>query len=176
MLVHVRDLSGMVSPQVEAGVAAVILPDTRWRRCDIKSTNLLANVLAKTRAKEAGAHEAILVDEEGYVTEAASMALFSVAEDLVRTTPLGPSILPSVSRGFVLEVAEDAGIPVRQERVALDVFREADEIFLASTTQAVCPVIGLDGVPVGDGNVGPVTKRLREGFRARVAAGDDAPR
>lgn len=176
VLVHVRDFTGMVSPEVFAGVAAVTLPDTRWRRCDIKSTNLLANVLAQTEAKRRGAYEAILVDAEGYVTEAASMSVFCVEGGVLLTTPLGVEILPSISRGFVIEIAREEGIALREEWVTRERLRRAEEIFLAGTGHDMCPVIRLDGERVGDGKPGAITKRVLDGLRARIAAGDDAPR
>lgn len=176
VLVQVRDITPMIPPEVFEGVAAVTLPDMRWRRCDIKSTNLLPNVLAQTEARRRGAYEAILVDAEGYITEAASMSVFCVENGVLLTTPLGVEILPSISRGIVIEIAREEGVPLREEWVTRERFRHAEEVFLASTGHEVCPVIKLDGEPVGEGKPGPITTRLLAGFRARIGAGDDGPR
>jgi len=176
VLIHVRDFTPMVPPEVFAGAKAITLPDLRWRRCDIKSTNLLPNVLAQTRARDEGAHEAILVEEDGYITEAASMSVFCVEKAILITSPLSSQILPSITREIVIEIARDQGIPLREERVSAERLRKADEILLASTGHEVCPVIQLDGAPVGDGRMGPMTRRLVEGFRRRIEAGDDGPR
>jgi D-alanine transaminase len=176
VLITVRDITSAVGTVDPNGMTAITAPDLRWRRCDIKSTNLLPNILAKTKAHDAGAYEAILVHPDGYVTEGSSTSVFWVRGTAACTTPLGPEILPSITRGIVIEIARDEGLPVVEEHCPIEQFRKADEIFLASTTPEVCPIIALDGVRVGDGKAGPITLRLREAFGRRVAAGDDAPR
>jgi len=164
---------GSIDPN---GMTAITAPDVRWRRCDIKSTNLLPNILAKTKAHQAGAYEAILVHPDGYVTEGSSTSVFWVRGGAVCTMPLGPEILPSISREIVIEICQDEGLLLIEEHCPIEQFRGSDEIFLASTTPEVCPIITLDGAPVGDGKAGPITLRLREAFRRRVQAGDDAVR
>jgi D-alanine transaminase len=176
VLVTVRDITPMLAKINWDGESVMTAPDVRWRRCDIKSTNLLPNILAHTAAIDGGAHEVVLYDAQGYVTEAASMAVFCVEKGCVLTTPLGEEILPSITRQFVLEIAADEGIPLREERVSLERFRKCSEVFLASTSHEVCPVTKVDGRPFGDGTAGPVTRRLMAGFKRRVAVGDDAPR
>lgn len=176
VLITVRDITPLLTSIDFDGEAAVIAPDLRWRRCDVKSTNLLPNVLAKTRAQEHGAQEAILADIEGCITEGTSTSVFWVAQNRLFATPAGPEILPGITRDLVIEIARDGGTPVRAERVGLQEFRRASEIFLAGTGHEVCPVIRLDGASVGSGRAGPITRQLQKGFRARVAAGDDEPR
>jgi len=176
VLITVRDITGGVAEVSCDGMTAATKPDLRWRRCDVKSTNLLPNILAKTQAHEEGAYEAILVHPDGYVTEGSSTSVFWVRGGKVCTVPLGPEVLPSISRGIVVEILQDEGLPLVEEHIPLAEFREVDEIFLASTTPEVCPIIALDGEPVGTGRAGPLTLRLRAAFRARVEAGDDAPR
>lgn len=175
VLITVRDITEAVGQVDPEGMTAITAPDLRWRRCDIKSVNLLPNILAKTKAHEAGAYEAILVHPDGYVTEGSSTSVFWVRGGTVCTTPLGPEILPSITRGLVIEICHDEGLPLIEERYPAEKFRRADEIFLASTTPEVCPIILLDGKRVGDGTAGPITKLLREAFRRRVEAGEDAP-
>ncbi len=176
VLITVRDVAPGVAGVDPNGMTAITAPDLRWRRCDIKSTNLLPNILAKTRAHDAGAYEAILVHPDGYITEGSSTSVFWVREGKVCTMPLGPDILPSISRGIVIEIARDEGLPVVEEHLPLDEFRRADEIFLASTTPEVCPIITLDGASVADGKAGPITRRLQKAFRRRVEAGEDGVR
>jgi D-alanine transaminase len=176
VLITVRDISPRVARMASAGVAVITEPDLRWRRCDIKSTNLLPNVLANTRARAAGADEAVLVHPDGYVTEGASTSVFWVREGRVCTIPLSGEVLPGITRGFVLEIAQDEGLPVIEERISLGEFRKADEMFLAGTTVEVWPIISLDGEPVGTGQAGPISLQLQKAFRARVQAEDDAPR
>jgi len=176
VLVTVRDIAPMLERINFAGESALTMPDLRWRRCDVKSTNLLPNVLAHTQAIEQGAHEAILVDSDGCITEAASMSVFCVEQGVLLTTPLGPAILPSITRQFVIEVAQDEGLPFREERVPLGRWRAAQEMMFASTSHEVCPITLLDGQPVGDGRPGPITRRLMAAFKEKVATQDDALR
>ncbi len=143
VLITVRDVSPRVARMASAGVAAITEPDLRWRRCDIKSTCLLPNVLAHTRARNAGADEAILVHPDGYVTEGASTSVFWVRGGRLCTIPQGGEVLPGITRGFVLEIAQDEGVPMVEERIPPDEFRKADEMFLAGTTIEVCPIISL---------------------------------
>jgi len=172
VLVHVRDAGPLFHKNMYDGVAVITAPDTRWRRCDIKSTNLLPNILARTKAQNQGAYEAILVDEQGYVTEATSASVLCVEKGLLVTRPAGPEILPSITREVVIELAQEAGIPVREEPVAVDRLKKAEEVFLAGTGDEICPVIALDGAPIGGGEPGAVTKRLLSAFLARVGAVD----
>jgi D-alanine transaminase len=173
VLITVRDITPALAAADPNGVSAITTPDLRWRRCDIKSTNLLPNILAKTKAYEAGVYEAILVDPDGCITEGSSTSVFWVQEGVLCTVPPGPEVLPSVTRALVLEIAREQQLPLREERIALDDFRRADEIFLASTTPEVCPIITLDGAPVADGRPGPITRRLQLAFRKKVEAGED---
>ncbi len=176
VLVHVRDAMGMTKPSVYEGVRVVTRPDTRWARCDIKTTSLIANVLVRMEARRAGVYEVILYDAQEQITEAASMSVLMVEQGRLHTAPLGPEILPSISRELLLETARDIGIPVHEELITLTRLRRMDEVLLASTMHDVCPVVELDGAPVGDGKPGPVGRRLREAYLARIATGDDAVR
>jgi D-alanine transaminase len=150
------------SPRTEllaGGVATITLPDLRWSRCDIKSVNLLPNVLAAQRAAEAGAFEAILL-RDGVVTEATRSNVLVVIAGVVHTHPTGPFILPGVTREVVLELASAAGIPVRETAVRADELFVADEILLTGTTADVMPVVAVDGRRVAAGTPGPITRRL----------------
>ena len=144
---------------IASGVAVITLPDVRWSRCDIKSVNLLPNVLAAQRAAEAGAFEAILV-RDGVVTEATRSNVLAVVGGVVRTHPTGPLILPGVTREVVLELASGAGIPVREEELGAEELFAAEEVLLTGTTADVTPVVTVDGRAVGEGRPGPVGRRL----------------
>lgn len=149
------------------GATAITLPDLRWSRCDIKSVNLLPNVLAAQHAAEAGAFEAILL-RDGVVTEATRSNVLVVAGGVVRTHPTGPLILPGVTREVVLELAGEAGVAVREEAVGLDDLCAADEVFLTGTTADVMPVVRIDGRPVGAGRPGPMARRLGAMLAERI--------
>jgi D-alanine transaminase len=152
----------------ETGVAVISHPDIRWGRCDVKSTNLLGNVLAIEKAKRAGGHEAILVDHDGLVTEATHSSVLWVRSGRLEGTPDGPEILPGTKRHFVQSLAPDARIPFAETRVTLDELKAADEVLLLGTTIEVLPVVSIDGEPVGDGKPGPVARRLQAAYREAV--------
>jgi D-alanine transaminase len=143
-------------------------PDLRWKRCDIKSTNLLANVLASEAARRAGCHEAVLIDSAGFVTEATHSSLLWVRNGCLEGTPEGPEILPGMTRGLVLRLIEPLGIPFVSSHVTLPELVAADEVILVGTTYEVLPVVDIDGQTVGSGTPGPIARRLGELYRHEV--------
>ncbi|GLC25681.1 aminotransferase class IV [Roseisolibacter agri] len=150
------------------GAAIITQPDIRWARCEIKSVNLLPNVLAKQAAAEAGAFEAVFVREDGTVTEGAQTSAFAIIDGTLRTHPLTPRILPSVTRAVVLELARELGIPTSEEAFDRAAMLAADEVFVASTTADVMPVVRVDGMAIGDGAPGPRTRALADAIAARI--------
>jgi D-alanine transaminase len=147
------------------GVGAVTLPDQRWGRCDIKSTALLANVLAKSQAVDAGETEAILL-AGGQLREGASSSVLVVRHGVVHAPPYGPEILPGTTRELALRLAARAGIATRIAPVSETELREADEVLLSFATRGVLPVTRIDGKAVGGGRPGPVWQALAAGFDA----------
>lgn len=169
LIVTVRRFSPPKPEELARGVGVVTASDQRWRRCDIKSVNLLANVLARQRAAEAGCREAWLVDERGFVTEGSSSNAFVVdASGRLVTRPLGPEILGGVTRSVVLELAREAGLPVAERPFAAAELPTVREAFLTSTSSLILPVTAIDGRPVGDGGPGEVTRALLARYRARL--------
>ena len=153
------------------GVAVITIPDIRWGRCDIKSVGLLANVLGKQAAVEAGAYEAWQVTEAGIVTEGASTNAWIVTrEGRVVTHPPGPQILNGVTRLTVLRLAAESQIAVEERPFTLAELKSAREAFLTSTSSHVLPVTRIDGAPVGDGKPGRIAMRLRELYAAELGA------
>ena len=150
-----------------AGVEAMTTEDIRWGRCDIKSVNLLANVLARQQAKQAQVFEAILL-KEGLVTEGAVSNVMVVQGGTVMTAPEGARILSGVSRAFVLELARNEGLPIQERFFSQAELYSADEVFLTGTTVEVLAVVRVDGKVIGDGRPGPITQRLAVGFTRRV--------
>lgn len=144
----------------DSGVTAITLPDLRWARCDIKSTALLANVLARQQAAEAGADDAILI-RDGYVTEASVSSVIIVEGGVLVTRNNGPELLPGTTRQLVLTLATEAGLSCREEAISEERLRTADELWLMSAGRGVVPVTHLDGSPVGDGKPGPVWNRVK---------------
>jgi D-alanine transaminase len=146
------------------GTAVITTEDQRWARCDIKSTGLLANVLAKQQAAADGAGEALLV-RDGEVMEGASMSVFVVIEGRLATPPNGPRILPGCTRDVVLELAEGL-LPIDIRPIRTAELRDAEEVWLASTVREVIPVTRIDGQPVGDGRPGRYWRGMHERFQA----------
>lgn len=147
----------------EHGAAAVTAQDTRWSRCDIKSTALLANVLLKQLAMDAGAAETLML-REGLLMEGSSTTAHVVIGGEIRTPPRSNQILPGTTRDVVSELAVRGGIPFRACAVTEAQLRAADEIFIAAATFGTMPVTRLDGKPVGSGAPGTVWKRIRALF------------
>ena len=152
----------------ETGVGVISHPDLRWKRCDVKSTNLLANVIANEAAHRAGCEEALLVGLDGLVTEATHSSLLWVHEGRLEGTPEGPLILPGTTRQFEAKLAADVGLRLTPARVTLGELKRCDEVLLLGTTIEVMPVVTIDGAPVGSGSPGPVSRRLQDAFRAAV--------
>ena len=152
-------------------VTAITHPDQRWERCDIKSVALLPNVLAKQAAREKGAAEALLIDRDGVVTEGSSTSSWIVdAAGVLRTRPLGHSILPGCTRAALMTLLAEEGITFEERAFSEAELRQASEVFMTSATSFVRPIVKVDGAMVGDGTPGPVTRRLFAIF-ARHAQG-----
>ena len=155
---------------VEKGVRVVTVPDIRWKRCDIKSVSLLPNILAKQKAREAGAYEAWMVDEDGRVTEGSSTNAWIVdhAGDLI-TRHLDNAILACVTRMAVGDLAMKQQRRLVERPFTLGEAEAASEAFLTSTTSSVTPVVQINDAPVGAGAPGPVTLALRDLYDAYLS-------
>lgn len=157
-----------IATRLAEGVKVISLPETRWARRDIKSTNLLPNVLARQAAREAGAFEAWFVDAAGLVTEGTSSNAWIVdAAGRLRTRALSHDLLHGVTRAGLIEAARRLDFKVHEEAFTLDEARAAREAFISAASNPATPVVVIDGVPVGEGKPGPITLRLRENYLAR---------
>ena len=157
-------------PEVgERGLAAVTIADSRWARCQIKATTLLANVLHKREATEQDADDALLV-RDGHVIEATASNVFAVLDGVVVTPPVDPVMLTGVTRNLVLELAAAGGIETREARLPVADLARASEVWLTSSTREVSPVTTLDGRPVGDGRPGPLWRRIDALYQEYKAA------
>jgi D-alanine transaminase len=152
----------------ETGVSVVSRPDLRWKRCDVKSSNLLANVIALESAQRAGAYEALLVDSDGLVTEATHSSVLWVRDGQIEGTPNDTTILPGTTRFLTQKLAGELGIPVFEGRIALDDFFRVDEAILAGTTIEVLPIVEVDGRPIGNGRPGPIARKLQDAYKAAL--------
>jgi len=154
-----REMGALDEGLQQRGVKVITVPDLRWGRCDIKSLNLLPNVLARQQAIEAGAFEAIFV-REGMVTEGTASNVMIVRSGMVLTPEQNHHILAGVTRKIILELAKKEGLTVCERTVEAKELFEADEMFLAGTTIEVLPVVTIDEKPVGTGQPGPISQRL----------------
>jgi D-alanine transaminase len=159
VVMTIRELHPPALRVRQDGVTACTCEDLRWGRCDIKSINLLANVLAREEAKKAGVFEAILV-KDGLVTEGSISNVMTVQAGAIVTAPEGPRILSGVTRTVVLGMARKEGIPVEERFISVDSLYAADEVFLTGTTLEVLGVVRVDGKTIGSGRPGPITKTL----------------
>lgn len=164
-LMWVQETGDSYASYRDKGVTVSLRPDLRWKRCDVKSVNLLGNVLANQAAKEAGATEALLYLEDGTITEASHSSFFGVLDGVIRTTHLNPGILPSVTRKFVIELIRKLGLPLEERSLHRDDLPRCSEMFLGGTSMEVCPIVKVDAMTVGDGKPGPLTRRLQQAYR-----------
>ena len=165
LFAYVTTLDPTPAKLLEQGVAAVTAADIRWARRDIKATALLANVLLKKLAADAGAYETIML-EDGALTEGSSTTVHVIAGGVIHTPPNGTHILPGTTRDVVTELAVRLDLPVNNSRVPEELLRSADEIWLSFATRGVLPVSALDGAAVGNGKPGPLFKRMHAAFVA----------
>ena len=148
------------------GIAVSTHPDWRWKRCDIKSLNLLPNVLARHNAAQKGCSEAIFVDEAGFITEGSHSSFFAVDGQTVQTTPLTANILPSITRIFVIKAAKNIGLEPVERSLTPKQASDSNELFIAVTTKDIVPVVKFDANVIGDGKPGKYTESLIEEFRS----------
>ena len=164
-----QDKAGFTQ-RLEKGIAVSTQPDIRWGRRDIKTVQLLPNLLAKQAAKKAGAFEAWLVDEEGYVTEGSSTTAWIVDDSgALVTRDLSNAILPGVTRQIMLAAAHETQMKVVERKFTVAEALQAREAFLSSATGAAVPVVVIDGQKIGSGAPGPLTKRIRDLYVERSA-------
>ncbi|MCL5942877.1 MAG: aminotransferase class IV [Actinobacteria bacterium] len=169
VLAYTRPAEPPAPEAVLAGTTVHPVEDVRWARCDIKSTNLLAAVLAKQAARDAGADEALFVGPGGVVREGGSSNVFAVFAGRVWTHPADTHILNGITRRHVIDLCARMGVEVVERAFTLEGLEAADEFFLVSTARDVMPVVAVGGRPLAGGRPGPVTLALADALRAEVA-------
>lgn len=148
-----------------AGISAIVEEDIRWKYCHIKAITLLPSVMLRHKARDAGATEAILV-KDGYITEGAASNVFIVKNGIVKTPPKDGSLLPGITRDLVVELLTESGIPCEEVAIKEIELKQADEIWITSSTWEIVPVISLDNNPVGTGRPGEVWQQASEIYQA----------
>ncbi|MEL7282684.1 MAG: D-amino acid aminotransferase [Pseudomonadota bacterium] len=145
-------------------------PDIRWARRDIKTTNLLGQVMAKEIARRAGADEALMVDRDGYVTECGAMSFFMIKDSALYARPLLGELLPGITRATVLRVAKAEGLEIIEARYKLEDTYSADEAFATGASSYLQPVVEIDGHQISNGTPGPITTTLRAAYLTAIRA------
>ena len=163
----VSPLPVIAASAIERGVSAITAEDLRWSRCDIKTVSLLANVLLRWQAADAGTTESVLL-RGGVLTEGSTSSAHVVMAGRLLTPPQTNAILPGTTRSVLLELVARAGIPSERRPVTEAELRGADEILIASAGGGIRAVSLLDGAPVGDGMPGPVFRKIHAGFQATI--------
>jgi D-alanine transaminase len=151
---------------VEQGISAVTVADERWGHCDLKTTMLLPAVLARRRAAERGADEALLVGADGHIREGASTNLFVASAGQLLQPPDSRHMLPGTVRAVAVRLAAECGIEVQTGPVDVDLLVRSDEAFTTSTSQLVMPLVEVDDRPIGGGSAGPIAVELARRLRA----------
>ena len=170
-----KTLQTPTAEEKRRGIHAITLDDPRWKHCNIKAITLLANVIARHEAANAGAQEAILI-RDGLATEGAASNLFIVRERLLITPPKSDKLLPGITREIILELAKQHGIPYTEATISAGDLQSADEIWMSSSTKEILPVLKLDGQPVGSGIAGEVWEEmtaLYESCKERLRKGEE---
>jgi len=164
VLVTVRKMLPLSSELLEKGGAVITVPDIRWGRCDVKSINLLPNILARQKARSSGAFEALFV-RDGLVLEGAGSNVFAMIQGRLVTPPKGPAILAGITRDLVSELARKSGDSVVETGITPVDLLAAEEVFLTGTTTEILPIVKVDARTIGDGRPGKTTRRLIHLFR-----------
>lgn len=157
-----------------AGISAIVEEDIRWKYCHIKAITLLPSIVLRHKAKQSGATEALLI-RDGYVTEGAASNVFIVKNGIVKTPAKDGSLLPGITRDLVIDLLSESGIPCEEVVIKETELKQADEIWITSSTWEIVPVIELDGKPVGKGSPGEVwqqASRIYQAFKIRMSSAE----
>lgn len=152
-------------PDNTTGAAAIVRPDIRWQWCHIKAIMLLPSVLLRHEARMAGAKEVILV-KDGVVTEGAASNVFICQNDEVLTPPKSEQLLPGITRDLVIELLQTDGVNCAERMITENDLRQANEIWVTSSTQEIVPIVSLDNAVIGSGMPGPVWERVTRLYQA----------
>ncbi len=164
ILAVVNDMPAPMPLIKTEGCKVITHADLRWKRCDIKSLNLLGNVMGAQKAKEAGCYESLFINDAGQCSELSRSNFFAVLRGEIRTMPLTGNILPGITRGLAVAFAREHGMPLREEPISKDELGEISEAFLTNTTADLYPIVEIDGRAIGEGKPGPVATRLMKLF------------
>ncbi len=169
-LIYVQEFRDPYVRQRRDGGSAILIDDIRWKRCDLKSVNLLANCMGADQARRAGCDEAIFVDAKGTLVEGTHTSLFGVQGGSIITAPLDEGLLPGITRRMILELAASEQIPVIEQRIERSSLSKIDELFITGTSTEIMPIIKVDEISIGLGRPGPVVQRLQHAYTDLISA------
>jgi D-alanine transaminase len=165
LVMTARRLATKTYDEIEAGVKVITIDDIRWKRCDIKSTSLLPNVLGKQTARRQGAYEAWMVDASGFVTEGTSTNAWIVTSDgKLITAELGSNILSGITRNTFIKIIHELDYKLEERQFSVEEAKNAREAFFTSSTSFLTPVSEIDGVVIGNGRAGSVSMELIKAY------------
>lgn len=173
LVITTRPYRYEVNPRLEKGISVITTPDIRWHRRDIKTNGLLAQILAKQKALDSGAYDAWFFDDDGYVTEGSASNAWILTDDgcLVTRQPT-EKILRGVTRAALFHICKDLGLVIEERPFTVEEAYNAREAFSTGAIALTVPVIEIDGRKIGDGQPGPVVKKLYDAYRDYVARGE----
>lgn len=171
LVLTVRPLAKVPQELRDRGAKVLSVPDYRWSHCHIKAITLLANVLAKREAMTRGFDEAVFVARDGLVMECTASNIFMARRGALTFPPRTESVLHGITQAFLLDCARSLGQRVEERSFTLDDLYAADEAFMSSTSIEVVGITSVDGKRIGDGKVGPITRRMHEEFARRARGG-----
>ncbi len=151
----------------EKGVDVITLSDVRWKRCNLKTIQLLPNILAKQKAAEAGVNSAVMI-RDGVITESPNANIFAVRDGVLYTFPASNYILNGITRQTVIELADKLQIPLKETPVREEELYDLDELFFTGTTTDIQPIIEINGRRLADGKPGQVVKKIRKAYNERM--------
>lgn len=167
VVMFTQEKSILNNPAIKAGIKIITVPDDRWKRRDIKTTQLLAQSIAKSSAVQKGLDDSLLV-QDGFINEGSSSNAFIIKDDHIYTPSLSNFILGGITRSTVIEFCKTKNIQIKEQKIHVDDVMDAQEVFLTSATGFVIPVIEIDGRPVGNGSVGDKVKEIQEIYLEQI--------
>ena len=167
IVMTIRPAPAIPAEKRAKGYTVITVPDTRWGRCDLKTTQLSSNGMAKQQALNSGADDALFVSDDGILREGTSSNLFMVMGDEIFTHPADHRILPGITRQAVLDICTELNLPVRFEKMHQSALADTTELFITGTVTEVLPVVSVDGNAIGDGKPGPVAQKLQQVYVAK---------
>lgn len=167
-LIYVEHFEDPCKQMRETGVKVMSYHDYRWQRNDLKVTSLMANCMAAQVAHENGCIEVVQIGSDGYVTEGSHTSIFAVKDGKILVSPSSSQVLPGITKQQILELSAATNIGLNETRVKKDELKDVDEMFLTGTPEEIVPIVRVDDLAIGDGNPGPVTRKLQQAFTDSV--------